>query len=651
VVPPAVFILVLSFLLFFRLPVVHSEDVHLSATATTPTRTEEPVGESSGSVSVEVKEDLDSQNPVVAPEVLRDLPGVRVEESGTMGESASLSLRGADPAQTLILLNGIRLNSPYRGNTDIGNFLMDNLDQIEVVRGAQSALYGSDAMGGVVNLRTGKPALPLEGSVWFEAGSEKTFREGAGVGGKREWGDFLLNASRTDSGGQFKHDDFGATTLSGDLGVLLPGGGRLNYTPRFQWDHKNLALDVLDPGVSVACQTAPIPDPTNCVEVSFDKNRKIDRRQAVNILKYGVRPLPWWNLTLTGAENRERFEEDNPEESGALIPWAYFEDTHSTERTVNLQQDVEWYPKQVLSVGVEYLADRVVNDYTVPLAGPIDEVDNRRANAAFYAQQLVKWEDRFVLQGGVRVDRNSQFGRVVNPKVSSAYEIEATQTRIRGSWGTGFHAPTFRDLYHPFFGNPDLDPEESRSWEVGVTQPLLRKKIRLDAAFFRTDYHNLIQINPTGVENIGRARAQGVESTVSIFPLPYFWIDANHTYLSAEDRETDARLPFRPRNLANVRLHFTPRANLILVLDVNLVGDQALSTVFIKPDGTVLRDRSPGYTRLDLSANYLLFGILPGVRETKFFVTVKNLLDRDYEEVPGFPAPGVTVLAGFSSSL
>jgi vitamin B12 transporter len=291
----------------------------------------------------------------------------------------------------------------------------------------------------------------------------------------------------------------------------------------------------------------------------------------------------------------------------------------------------------------------VTNHFTVPLAGPIDEVNRRRSNRAVYVQQLINWEKRFVLQGGVRMDKNSQFGTVWNPKVSSAYEIGATRTRIRGNWGTGFHAPTFRDLYHPIFGNPDLDPEETRSWEVGVNQPVLGRTIVLDAAFFRMDFHHLIQRSPTGVGNIGKARTQGVEATVSVYPVSFLWIDANYTYLGAEDRETGERLPYRPRHLANIGLHYAPILNLMVILDVSVVSDQALTIDFIQTDGGLLEGKNPGYTRVNLSADYRVFKILPWVRETKFFVTVRNLFDRNYEEVPGFPSPGVAFLAGLAS--
>jgi vitamin B12 transporter len=331
-----------------------------------------------------------------------------------------------------------------------------------------------------------------------------------------------------------------------------------------------------------------------------------------------------------------------------------FEDTDSTETTLNLQQDVEWYKEQVFSFGAEYTGDQVNSHVSMPaleaLFGPFSPIDRARANTALYLQQLFRVDKQFTLQAGVRFDRDSQFGNTVNPKFSSAYEIESTGTRFRASWGTGFHAPTIQDLYFPLFGNPDLKPEKSRNWEVGAQQGVSDKKIVVDVAYYRIDFNDLIQQGPTGVDNIGEARTQGIESSLKVRLHSTLTAKANYTYLDAKDRTTNEELPFRPRNIGNVGLLYTPTVNFIANLDVNMFSSQSISGDFVLRDGSEIHGRSPGYTRVDLSATYHLFTGLWGIRETSFFIKLKNLFDHEYQEIPGFPAPGINFLAGVTAT-
>ncbi|MBI3994956.1 MAG: TonB-dependent receptor, partial [Nitrospirae bacterium] len=383
-----------------------SPEVYLGVTASTPSRLEEPVEEASGSVTVLTASEIEAQKPVTATEVLRDLPGVSLQESGTIGESAALTLRGTEPTQSLILLDGIRLNSPFRGNFDFGNFMMDQIGQIEIVRGAQSALYGSDAMGGVVNLITRKAVLPQEASFTFEAGNFKTFRERLNLGGKRTRWDYNLTVSRTDSGGQFDHDRFGATTMAGAIGLDPTSDSRLELMPRFQQDQKELAIDVVPGPFSSACSGTT--DPDNCVQMASDENREQDRSFFSDILRYRQTILPGWGFSLTASVVKTHLKEENSPEPGAPIlpgfsmPWSYFENTDSIETSLNLQQDLEWLEDQIFTLGAEYTADQVDSNISIPnveeIFGPFSPVEKTRVNAALYLQQLFKVDKQFTFQ-------------------------------------------------------------------------------------------------------------------------------------------------------------------------------------------------------------------------------------------------------------
>jgi vitamin B12 transporter len=270
--------------------------------ASTPSRLEEPVEDTSGSVSVITTPEIEVQNPIAIPHVLRSLPGVRLQESGTIGESAAFSLRGAEPSQTLVLLDGIRVNDPFRGGFDLGNFLVDEVGQIEIVRGAQSALYGSEAIGGVVNLKIRRAIRPLEIFLTGEAGNEGTFREVLSVGGKESQTDFSMTFSRTDTSGQFDNDRFGASTFGGNIGIPVRESGRLQFTYRFQEDRKELAIDL------------PPVSPTG-VQAFFDPNNELERRFLFNSIGYKDKITNWFGLSWKAALVNTHLNHDNPVDS------------------------------------------------------------------------------------------------------------------------------------------------------------------------------------------------------------------------------------------------------------------------------------------------------------------------------------------------
>ncbi|MCI0527059.1 MAG: TonB-dependent receptor plug domain-containing protein, partial [Nitrospira sp.] len=300
-----------------HLPVLAEDDAVSGGSSviiftTTSSRLEEPVEDTSGSVSVITTPEIEVQNPTTVPEILRDLPGVSLQELGTIGESAAFSLRGAESSQTLVLLEGIRLNSPFRGGFDLGNFLIDEVGQMEVVRGSQSALYGSEAIGGVVNLKIRRAIRPLEISLTQEAGNEGTFREALSAGGRESGTDFSLTFSRTDTDGQFDHDRFRASTLGGNIGIPIRESGRLRFIYRFQEDHKELAVD------------HPLESPT---EAFFDPNSELERRFLFNVIEYQDSIVNWFVLSWKAALVDTHLNRDNPVDSVNPTIFPYFENT------------------------------------------------------------------------------------------------------------------------------------------------------------------------------------------------------------------------------------------------------------------------------------------------------------------------------------
>ncbi len=617
--------------------------VHRKIIATTPSRLEEPVEEVSGSFSVLSTPEIEAQNPTTAPEVLRDLPGINVKESGTMGESASIRLRGSEASQTLILLDGIRLNSPWRGGFNIGNFTFDEIAQIEVLRGGQSALYGSDAIGGVVQLKTMRGKGVLKTSLTQEVGSESTFRERLSVDGENSKLDYSMTLSRTDTEGQFSHDGYGGTHFSGKTGLELRDSGRLELIFRVQEDKKELAIDV---------------PPSNPVQIVPDENRILRRKFRFYSLQYHDQMGQNFELSWKAALIDTALEENNPSDPSALTSNSYFEDTGTQTVILDFQQNYSVNDFNIFSFGLEQHWDTVISNIDIDIAfsnPPAsftslgNKVDQSRRNTAFYLQNLFKWQGRFTFQAGARVDDNSGFGTVTTPHAAMAYQFKPSQTILRGSWGKGFRAPTIQELYFPVFGDENLEPEKSENWEIGFRQKINGKAIVFDIVYFQNKI-NLIEKNPTGIQNI-YSLTKGIESLFQIQPFQSLMIKANYTYLDAKSLQTGEPLFLRPKHQGNINLLYIPTVAIVANIGINMLGSQALPIDFRLLDGSLLQDKNPGYTRVDFSTSYNHLRGFQNIQELRFSLKIRNLFDRAYQEVPGFPAPGIGFFAGITAVL
>lgn len=575
------------------------------------------------------------KNPVTVSEILKTLPGVSLQEAGTIGESAVLSLRGTESNQTLLMLDGVRLNSPLGGGTDLGDFLMDEIGQIEVVRGGQSALFGSDAMGGVVNLRLKRGSGPPKTALSFGAGNGHLFREGLASDGTLGRVDYSTSLSRVDFEGQGERDAFESTSFSGLVGLPFKGSGRIEYSTRVQRSGKELATDIIQ-------TTVP-------VQIVSDENNDIRKRFDFHSVRFEARLNQWLDLSWKTALLDTTVDWKNPEDP--FVPGSndYFERSRTRYLVADFQQDLHWSSYDTVTFGIERTRDSV--DSRIRFFGSLFPIKEGRDNTAYYLQNMLRWEKRLVFQAGIRMDVNSKFQSVYNPKFSIAYAFPSTGTRVRGNWGTGFRAPSIQDLFSPLGGNTELNPERSRNWEAGIRQEIGESGSFIDLAFFRMEFTDLIQRTPGGIENVGTARNQGLETLFEVRLGAPLTFKTNYTYLETRNGETGQRLPFRPRHQANVGFLFSPRPDMTADVNVLMVSNQALDEDFILKDGSLLVGESPGYSKLDLAVSYHRFNLQPFNKEGKFYVKVLNLFNRTYQEVPGFDAPGVSFLAGMVFNL
>ena len=593
----------------------------------TATKVATPAEQLGASVSVVNGEDFQTYHYPTVDEALRNVPGVQIRRSGSYGKATSVTIRGANANQVQVLVDGLRVKSPTLGQVDLSDISPDLIERVEVIRGAQSTIYGADAIGGVINIITRKgTGGPFQASVQQEVGNYDTLVSRATVYGAWKILHYALSASHFESNGQFQNDETDANAISARIGATLPWDSTLDFIFRY---NKN------DIGVPVK-GVFPGPQPINPI---INRNARSQSETTIFSLEGKTRPVEWWETRgrLARYENSAGFQD--PVDPGVAFDFPTFSQVNVERR------EAEWVNSFFIgkwstsSVGLEHRREIGENHNTFRAVSETQSV--------FFEQQL-RFFERLFLTGGFRVEDNSVWGTTTTERGSLAFLIKETGTRLRGSAGTGFRAPTFNDLFFPGFGNPVLQPEDSLSYDFGVDQKLWNNRIRLGLTYFQNEFKNLITCCtpiPTaplgGPFNVGRARSAGIEFTSEVDVLPNLVASLNYTYTDSENLATDRLLPREPRHRWNIGLTWEPITKLSLFTQVHVVTEQ------FEPFGEVYNS---GHTRVDIGGTWRIVERMGWLRKLELTARIQNLLNEGYAEVRGFPALGINALVGLRAS-
>jgi vitamin B12 transporter len=588
----------------------------------TANKVDTPVSQTGAAITVIPGDDFQTYHYTSIGDALRTVPGVDVRQSGSFGKTTSVSIRGANPSQVQVLVDGVRVKSPTLGQAELVDIAPDLIERIEVVRGPQSTLYGADAIGGVINIITKKgQGKVIQGSIEEQVGNYGMWvNRGTGYG---QWSilDYSFSGSYMESNGQFKHDNADQKALSGRIGLALPYDSSLAFVAR--WNRTDTDLPVK----FVCC--GPLP-----INPLIDVNAQQQSETLILSLEGKTRPVPWWEsrARISRYENAQGFQD-------AADPGYDFDFPQHSQINVE-RREAEWInsffvgPWSTSTVGLEYRHEEGDNK------GVFKSATHTKS---FFFEQQFRFFDRIFLTGGVRIDDSSAFGTHTTPRGSAAFVIKETGTRIRGSAGAGFRAPTLNELFFPGFSNPDLQPETSFSWDVGVDQTFWRERIRLGLTVFYNKFDNLIRFVPintfpfVAAINVARARASGVEFTGEADLLKNLVASVNYTYTDSEDLSTDRWLAREPQHRWNIGITWEPIRRLQLFTQIHVVTRQFESEQ---------AGFNSGHTRIDVGGNYRLidkYGVLQFLDLT---ARVNNILNEGYAEVRGFPALGTAFLLG-----
>ncbi len=613
------------------------ESPDMKEVVVTANRIETPIKKVGGSISVITADDIKEKKQFTVAELLKTLPGVDVVRAGGSGGITSVFLRGANPEHTLVIVDGIEVNNPM-SNARTFNFAdltPDNIERIEVMRGPQTTLYGSDALGGVIQIITKKGEGAPTAQAQVEVGSYDTYREAASTQGSVDFLKYSLGFSRLDRSGMSavdnpaggtendKYEDTaGSVRLDAELNDIVgfgltgritnshagiddgPGSGDDDPNRRFnstQYSTRgttslNLFDDVLKQvyGISYASTT-------------FSDDDDADEFHPIESLRSEFRG----QLLKVDLQNTIQIAEDN-----ALV---FGFETEEEKGSSSLKSDGEFGPFES-----EFLGKSV------------------RTNGMYGQFALEPVEDFDIAIGG-RYDDNSRFGTKETWRVSPSYYVEHTGTRFKSSAGTGYKAPSLYQLFSEF-GREDLRPERSFGIDAGFEQEFLDKDLVIGATYFRNRFKDLISFDPSSFifENIAEATTQGFESFVQVEPIDEVTLKLNYTFTEADDDTNNTRLLRRAKHRAVFDLAVRPCEKLQTNLNVLVVGNREDNDFSAFPAERV---RLGGYTVVNLAAEYELH------KHVNIFAHADNLFDKDYQEVFGFNTPSATFYGGLKFGL
>ena len=614
--------LVAAFFLPGFVPAMAQEPVRTEPVVVTATRIEEKVSEQASSVSVVTREEIEQKGAGFVGDVLQGLPGVDTQRAGSAGNRENIKIRGGKSTQTLVMIDGFPVNSPGTSEFDISSLTSDLFEQVELVRGPQSALYGSYASGGVVNFIPRKWTGGTRYGAGLSGGSFETVAGGGFASAGGTWGSFHLGGSGYRSNGTLPND---GTEL-----VSFLGSGDLKIGER-----QRIHLLLLS------------TDANKQIPIDFGSRRDTNHLETRRGFLAGAR----WEAKLSDALEvsasaggyDEFLHVNDPPDPTDSFPFP-FEDVTKSRKTVVTAQG-RYAPGTISTtiVGAEFEKDRITDTFNPP---------SSTYSRSLYLQEELRPDEGFGISAGGRLDRNSIGGTEFNPKLAAYKQFQAVPVKIRGAVGRGFRPPTASEKFDPFIGNPGLSPEVSVSYEAGADLSIAQGRGSVSATWFFSDYQGLIQFvdsvpGPSGFGEIRNVDAisRGVEMNGSWQFTEIVGFAGAYTYSATWDKTNRQRILGIPNQRGSLSILVTPTSRVQTRIDWRVESDE----LDAPPNGG--EKRRPGYARVDLHARYLWKTGSVDAPQVVLTGKVQNLLNRDYEERKEFPAPGINFLLGAELSI
>lgn len=614
----------------------------LSEVVISATKTNANTLQLASSISVIDAKQISNSNSNNVFDVLRNETGISFTRQGGNGTLSNIYIRGSNSSHTLVLIDGVEVNltNDPSGVYDFSALPVDNIERIEVLRGPQSTLYGSDALAGVINIITKKGNGAPKFSLLTEGGTYNTYKGMIGLNGSINKLNYSLALSRSGSEGfsaasekygNTEKDGYTFNNLTSVLGYDLSDNAEINLYTRFlksESDNDQFGGMFGD-------------DPTYLTK---QEEFSIRGEGKIKLLNGN------WNqkLGLTFIRNVRKNSFDTSSAS------AYYSNALYDGRRykIDWQNDFQLSKGNLLTAGIEFEKEESSSEYYsfnyILLPDYASVIPNKDANTiSAFLQDQIKFVESFFITLGLRLDKHSKFGSQFTYRIAPAYMLWETGTKIKATIGTGFKAPSLYYLYDPAYGNENLNPEESFGWDFGIEQFFFKQNLSFGITFFYNKFSDMFGFDYQTFKtiNIKQAVTKGLEFYFQTKPIDDLEIKANYTFTDARDvspnsSDFDTKLLRRPESKVGFFTSYSFSAKTNLNAEIIWVGTRDDIDF-----STYQRTELKGYVLLNLAAHYNLFDFL------RLNARVENLLDTDYEEVFGYATPGLSFYGGIKFSL
>jgi vitamin B12 transporter len=600
----------------------------LSEVVVTATKTKTQELEVASSISVIDSSQIAQSNGADFLDLIKNQYGLSISQSGGPGQLAQIYLRGAAPDQVLVEVNGVKMNMPDDVNNsyDFSTIPLDNIKRIEILRGPQSTLYGSDAMAGVINIITKKGSGRSNYFLNLEGGSFNTYKGLFGVNGSYGKANYSFTLSKVKSQGisaadvsfpgNTEPDGYDKYNISSQFGLNFTKNINLDFSAIF--DKGDIDLD--------SAGGAYGDDPTY-----INKHEQGAYKAEVNINDFDNK----WEQKIGFSFMRNLRTYNN--DSTLYNPFSSSSSYQGNSYEIDWQNNLKLIPNHLVTFGLE--ANKQSMSSTSLYGTSVSDFPWQSLNTiSAYLQDQLNVANASFTTGGIRYDKQTKFGSDFTFRITQAYLIKNTGTKIKATYGTGFKAPSLFDLYDPNYGNPNLKSERSAGWEIGLEQYLFDYDVLVGANYFDNNFSNLFGYdNNYRTININKAATNGIEVYLTANINNSLDLNANYTYTNTEDKtpnETSTNLASiirRPKNSASLKLNYNFINQADISFDINYAGDRYDEDFSFYPAEKV---KLANYTLLDLSASYKFTNYL------QVYGIIKNITDKKYEEVYGYGTLG-----------
>jgi vitamin B12 transporter len=592
-------------------------EVDLDKIVITPGRVEQNIKGTTSQITVFNVKDIQDSKLNNLKDLIKSTPGLDIVQQGSFGGPVSVFLRGTNSGQTQIMIDNIRVYDPIATNAafNLAHLPLNNIERIEIVRGAQSVLYGSDAMGGVINIITKKGKGRPSFSFLTGGGSYRSHKESLESSGKIENLAYALGVSHFYSRG--------ISQLRGT-------------TERDSYESNTLGI--------IARVTDVKYDYDNSLGLKDDPDLQGEEEQTVlsSYIENGF--TDYWKQRIQYSFMRNYRQDSNDKDP--LYPGEYLRDWYIGEK-----EQLDWQNTLTLSefdtliLGFDWQREKGSYYYFSELPGwgateiHFPKVISR--TRGYYLNNMVSIKDKFWFNSGVRLDDHSYAGKKKSYKIDASYLFDFG-TKLKGGWATAFKAPTLYQLHalpDPYFGggNPNLQPEESQTYEAGFEQSAFGDKLNFGLVYFHTQLKNIIdaKYNPLTwytpqYSNISKARIYGCELNLKFTPLEQFEFVTGYTWQDTEDKSNGDELLRRPKHKCFIDCKYIPNGKVDVGIRLIYVGRRSDSA------NRLLK----AYSRVDINANYKMS------INSELFLRIENFFDEIYEEAKNYAQPGRSFFAG-----